>query len=394
MNQKILTHSRIDKPALTLGMTLLICGLIFLFFSYSVKHSLLLIIGFGLGVSLYHAAFGFTGAWRRFIINKQGNGIRAQLFAIALASLLILPLLNSENYFGNVMVGSFGPIGISVLIGSFIFGLGMQLGGGCGSGTLFTVGSGNIRMMITLIGFIVGSVLGTLHLPWWLSLPSLSYFSLSENFGIYPTILLQWFVLAFIALITIFFEKQKNKKLQNIYNRDNRPLVQILLNGGWPLLWGGLALAFLNFATLLVAGHTWSVTFAFGLWGVKVLSVVGVDVSQWEYWTWSYPAQALRNSVLNDSVSLTNFGLIIGALVAASLTRKVAPKLQISFRSLIAAIIGGLLMGYGARLAFGCNIGAMFSGIASGSVHGWLWFTSAFVGSYFGVKLRPRFGLL
>jgi len=394
MSQKITNQSGIDKSALALGMILFMCGLIFLFVSYSVKHSLLLIIGFGLGVSLYHAAFGFTGAWRRFIVSKQGNGIRAQLFAIALASLLILPLLKSENYFGSVMVGTFGPVGISVLAGSFMFGLGMQLGGGCGSGTLFTVGSGNIRMMITLISFIIGSVLGTLHLPWWLSLPSLSYFSLSEYFGTYQTILFQWIILICIALTTIFFEKQENGKLQNIYNRDNRPLLKIFFYGGWPLLWGGLALALLNFATLLVAGHPWSVTFAFGLWGAKVLSAVGVDVAQWEYWTWSYPAQALRNSVLNDSVSLTNFGLIIGALVAASFAKKVAPKLIISFRSLIAAVIGGLLMGYGARLAFGCNIGAMFSGIASGSVHGWLWFGSAFLGSYFGVKLRPHFRLL
>ncbi len=334
MNQKILNQSRIDKSPLALGMTLFIFGLVFLFVNYSVKHSLLLIIGFGLGVSLYHAAFGFTGAWRRFIVNKQGNGIRAQLFAIALASLLIIPLLKGENF------------------------------------------------------------IGTLHLPWWLSLPSLRYFSLSEIFGTYQTILFQWVILASIAFITIFFEKQENGKLQNIYTRDNRPLIQTLFYGSWPLLWGGLAIALLNCATLLVAGHPWSVTFAFGLWGAKVLSVVGVEASQWEYWTWSYPAQALKNSVLNDSVSLTNFGLIIGALVAASLAKKVTPKINISFRSLIAALIGGFLMGYGARLAFGCNIGAMFSGIASGSVHGWLWFASAFIGSYFGVKLRPRFGLL
>ena len=92
MIQKTSNESRIDKSGLILGITLLICGLIFLFVSYSFKHSLLLIIGFGLGVSLYHAAFGFTGAWRRFIVNKKGNGIRAQLFAIALASLLIIPL--------------------------------------------------------------------------------------------------------------------------------------------------------------------------------------------------------------------------------------------------------------------------------------------------------------
>ena len=30
-------------------------------------------------------------------------------------------------------------------------------------------------------------------------------------------------------------------------------------------------------------------------------------------------------------------------------------------------------MGYGARIAFGCNIGAYFGGIASFSLHGWLW---------------------
>jgi hypothetical protein len=50
-------------------------------------------------------------------------------------------------------------------------------------------------------------------------------------------------------------------------------------------------------------------------------------------------------------------------------------------------------MGYGARLAFGCNIGAFFSGIASGSLHGWVWFVFGLIGSVLGVALRPRFGM-
>jgi uncharacterized protein len=62
-------------------------------------------------------------------------------------------------------------------------------------------------------------------------------------------------------------------------------------------------------------------------------------------------------------------------------------------RPLLAAIVGGLLLGYGARIAYGCNIGAYFSGISSGSVHGWLWLAAAFVGSAIGTKLRPLFGL-
>ena len=393
MNQKIPSQSRIDKSGLILGMTLLICGLIFLLISYSLKHSLLLIIGFGLGVSLYHAAFGFTGSWRNYIIEKKGNGIRSQLFAIALAILLILPFLDSESLFGSKIVGTFGPIGISVVVGSFLFGIGMQLGGGCGSGTLYTLGSGNSRMLITLIFFILGSLLGTLHLPWWLSLPSLGIISLSTYMSTIQTIIVQWIMLGFIAFITIYYEKRHNKEISKIYSKPDKPIIDIFLQGSWPLLWGGIALALLNMANLFVAGHPWSVTFAFGLWGAKIATLLGFNVLLWEFCTWTYPSQALQQSILNDSVSLTNIGLIIGAFIASSLAGKVSSKINISLRSLLAAIIGGILMGYGARLAFGCSIGAFFSGIASGSLHGWLWFGFAFLGTYFGVKLRPSFGL-
>ena len=49
-------------------------------------------------------------------------------------------------------------------------------------------------------------------------------------------------------------------------------------------------------------------------------------------------------------------------------------------------------MGYGARIAFGCNIGAFFSGIASFSLHGWEWFLFALMGSLVGLLCRPAFG--
>jgi Sulphur transport/AhpC/TSA family len=47
----------------------------------------------------------------------------------------------------------------------------------------------------------------------------------------------------------------------------------------------------------------------------------------------------------------------------------------------------------GARIAYGCNIGAYFSGIASGSLHDWLWLVAAFIGNIAGTRLRPVFGL-
>ena len=55
--------------------------------------------------------------------------------------------------------------------------------------------------------------------------------------------------------------------------------------------------------------------------------------------------------------------------------------------------LGGLLMGWGARLGFGCNIGAFVGGVASGSLHGWVWFPAALPGCLIGISLRPLFGL-
>jgi uncharacterized membrane protein YedE/YeeE len=118
-----------------------------------------------------------------------------------------------------------------------------------------------------------------------------------------------------------------------------------------------------------------------------------VPIETWAFWTWPGPQTALASSVLADITSVMNFGIILGAGLAASLAGKFAPKAKLPIGSLLAAAIGGVLMGYGARLSFGCNIGALFSGIASGSLHGWLWFAAAFAGSFVGVAARPLFGL-
>ena len=84
-------------------------------------------------------------------------------------------------------------------------------------------------------------------------------------------------------------------------------------------------------------------------------------------------------------------GIVLGAMMAASLAGKITPKRSIPLPALASAIVGGIIMGYGARLAYGCNIGAFFSGVASGSLHGWVWILCAIPGNWVGIKLRPLF---
>ena len=356
----------------------------------SFRHSLIFIIGLLLGLTLYHASFGFTGGWRNFIERSNSSALRAQLVMLAIAVLLFSNFINAESLFYEThIIGSLAPANVSLIIGSFIFGLAMQFAGGCGSGTLFTVGGGNTKMFITLVFFVIGSLAGTYNFTFWIELPTLGNISLLDEFGVINSIIIQLIFIILLYLIFSYVDKKKNNIVDHsdIFKSSNFNLIK----GPWPLFLGALLLAILNFLMLNVAGHPWSITFAFGLWGAKIADFIGINVANWDFWNFQYPKGALRNSIFADHTSISNFGIILGALIASSLAGSFNNKIEIKPKIILAAIFGGFFMGFGARLAFGCNIGALFSGIASGSLHGWLWFLFAFVGSYFGVRLRRLF---
>lgn len=358
------------------------------------RQAFLFLLGSAFGLTLFHASFGFTGGWRRFILERRGRALRAQLLMVGVAALLFIPLLASDiSPWGRPLAGAFAPVGVSVVFGALLFGIGMQLGGGCASGTLFTVGGGQTRMLITLGCFILGTLIGTAHLPWWLEQPSLNSINLSRSLGWVPALLLTLTVLALLAGLSIWAEKRTHGQLEA--QAAPFPLtLKAWVFGPWSLTAAALILAGLNVITLFAAGHPWSITYAFGLWGAKAAQAVGVPVSDWTFWSWPMQARALDSSVLADVTSVMNFGVILGAALAAALAGSFAKNVsKLTLGPVLAAILGGLMMGYGARLSFGCNIGALFGGIASGSLHGWLWFAMAFIGSIGGIYLRPLFRL-
>lgn len=382
-----------DKSVVLLTLFGVLAISLFVQHEFSIRQSILFLTGIGLGVTLYHAAFGFSGSWRKFIRTRRGASARAQVFLLAATSILFFPLIG-KVFPGIDVAGAIAPFGISVLVGAFLFGIGMQLGGGCGSGTLFTVGSGNTKMLITLAFFIIGATVGSLHLPWWLALPSEGRISLIEQMGWLPGLLLQLVILAGLYYLIRFIEKKRHGNVQRLVSHEPQaPFLDRLVFGPWPVWWGVVGLVIFNLVTMLVVGHPWTIVFAMGLWGAKIWAALGGDVANWAYWSSGYPARALASSVLEDTTSLMDFGLILGALLAAALAGKFAPERKIRLNEVITAVIGGLLLGYGARLAFGCNIGALLAGISSGSLHGWLWLVSGFIGNIAGVYLRIAFKL-
>jgi uncharacterized protein len=192
----------INRTVVGIGLAILTAGALALDEAYGWRQGALFVLGGALGLVLYHALFGFTSAWRVFIADGRGAGLRAQMLMLAVAAVLFFPALGHGTLFGEAVHGEYGAVGVSVLIGAFVFGTGMQLGGGCAPGTLYTAGSGNTRMLVTLAAFIIGAAIGALHLPWWSAQPNIGTISLIETLGWALALAISLAVLGAIALLT------------------------------------------------------------------------------------------------------------------------------------------------------------------------------------------------
>ncbi len=356
------------------------------------RMAVLYVIGLAFGTVLFHSRFGFTSAWRQLVSVGQGRALRAHMLMLGAACVLFAPLLAMGVGFGVTPEPSVAPLGLSVVVGALLFGVGMQIGGSCASGTLFTVGSGQTAIVFTLVGFIGGSVLGALHKPWWTSeTPSLPPASLAETgLGYTGAVVVSLAVMGLIALATVAIARRKNPP-----PTGRPPAARGLaraLRGSWPLWVGAVTLAALNALTLVIKGSPWGITSGFALWGSKVAQGFGVDVAGWEYWSPPEQAATLQGSVLSAPTSVMDFGIILGALMASAAAGTFVLRRRVPLKLAVGAVIGGILMGYGARIAYGCNIGAYFGGIASFSLHGWLWAVLAIAGTFGGLALRPLFG--
>ena len=359
-----------EKPLFAI---ILICGCLLagLAFLDSGQYGLSLVgLGIALGISFMGFQYGFASGWRRFLQTGDGSAVSLHFILAALCALVFIPITAS----GIGPSGSLAPVSVSLFVGAFMFGIGMQLANGCGSGVLFSFGGGSGRMIVALPFFVIGSVIGSVILPRFLELGSLDPIEIGGNLPSSGKLGLNLFLLLGAAGLFAWLGRRRG------FHLTKRMLAATIL------------IAVLCWAVFMVSRHPWGVTFGFTLWGAKVASLIGLPIEQAAFWNWPGPKRALTHSVLSDTSSLMDFAMIVGAGLAASLSGAFGKASWPDAGQLFAAAIGGILMGIGARLGFGCNIGAFLAGTASGSVHGWIWFAMAMAGSALGIRFRAQFG--
>ena len=341
-----------------------------LLWSVSSRQALLLLVGVGLGATLAGARFGFTTGWRHLVESRDPAGVYGQIVLLALLAALSMPIL---AHFPET-TAALGPPSVSLLVGAFVFGACMQVADGCGSGQLYKAGLGVPLNMAILPLFALGSFLGSAQLNGWLALGATEPVGLVQRWGVGGALAA---TLAGLAVITLGVGAWSGQhfSVRRIPRR-------------W--LWGALLLAVFATLNLMIAGQPWGIVYGFGLWGAKAATALGLfDPTQNAFWSDPGHAERLHQTLLLDVTSITNIGILAGALWVAA-RRPQTPR-ALTRKQWAIGLVAGFLLGYSSRLAFGCNVGAMVSGISTGSVHGWLWVPMAFLGTLVGLRVRRRF---
>lgn len=144
-----------------------------------------------------------------------------------------------------------------------------------------------------------------------------------------------------------------------------------------------IALGILSAVYFGVFGGVWAVTGEMTRWGGEFLELFGINLNSYSY----YQKQNLNGTPLTRSDGIMLIGMFIGALVAALMANKVKFRLPASNIRIFQALVGGILSGYGARLAFGCNLANFFTGLPYFSLHTWLFTLFMVLGIFIGVKI-------
>ncbi len=152
-----------------------------------------------------------------------------------------------------------------------------------------------------------------------------------------------------------------------------------------------------NFGELLVAmGYTnglsiqdtvfdpgyWYITTQEAQWGGWIMQKLGIDSMDSIFFGLD---NGLPNPLLN-APGFMSIGIILGASVMALSRREFKWKAP-TWETAFFAIVGGTLMGIGARLAMGCNIGAFFATVTNGDPSGWIFLFGMTLGAFVGVKV-------
>ncbi len=270
-------------------------------------------------------------AFRDILLIRDLTLFKAYLLALTIQ--MVLVHLLKELGLLSFSVPSF--FWLSAIVGGFVFGLGMTLAGGCSSSSYYRVGEGMVGSFVVVLMFIISAAAtsGGIFRPLAERLSSVRVDMGENQATIYDLLGLNPWLLMFFLLLPL--------AVWLYHGESNQP------QRGWAWRKTGIILGLV--AALAWLASAWSGDFHYGL------RMTG-------------PSASLLFYLANGDSTHLNWGVFeiigipFGAFFAAKWNHEFqwrAPKPN----RLMQQAVGGAIMGVGAVIAGGCNIGNSLTGL-------------------------------
>ena len=338
------------------------------------------VCGLALGITMQKSRFCFYCHIREFVDERDPRGVLALLLAIAIGMIGYAAVMSS--WLPTPVIGALppdvhiGPVSEIVVIAGAVFGLGMVLSGSCIGAHFYHLGEGSIESVAALIGVGFGFFLGFNS---WNALYSYRIAEaplvwLPAYLGYGGSLIVQLGVIGVAAA----FAWRGFAARQTVFAPRRLPTVKEFLRSvcveRWSFWIGGAIIGLIGMITL-VRTKPLGVTATIGSWTRSIADNFGAIPAKLHGLDGFAGCGSLPQNFWFNTDSLLLLGLVLGSFAAALAGGKFVVE-RASFKELSLALIGGVLLGWGAMTALGCTIGTLLSGTHAGALSGWLFGTA------------------
>lgn len=315
------------------------------------------LIGVLFGFVLQRGRYCMNSAFRDVVFINDYTLFRSYLLALIIA-IIGANLLEDFGFMGDGLRRQSLNI-VANMVGGYIFGLGIVMAGGCGSGIIYRIGEGYTSALVATLGF-GSSLVATYHGPLKPVMEFLKSFKISIGRGddaiTNPALWdiaggqsMKWIVIAILAAIIIPFVL-KGKPFAKGPKK------------GYPWSLTGALLGFILILALWASNY----------WGgqTRGLSAAGPTAE-------AFLALIMANSMSKFDPMFDFWGIfkgtwsalyILGIPLGAYLSAKGLGEFKVQAppaNELLRVFLGSLIMGFGAATAGGCTVGHALTGLSS-----------------------------
>jgi uncharacterized protein len=328
-----------------------------------------LVIGLMMGWTLQRGRFCINSAYRE-VLFQDYTMFRAYMLAVVVATVGAnlfedMGWLLQSDGSGGMVAGqlyrqAFVPW--ANIIGGYIFGMGIVFAGGCGSGILYRVGEGNLAYVLAVFGFFFGIVVtkfGFLKPVYDMLISQVVWVGEDTVPTLYNVIgVNKWIVIVVISVPMLYFVFQ------------GKPFAKAKKGYVWSLagLLIGIIAVLAFWASAYYGGR------ARGLSFTGPVREFFLAVAFGDSWFGGTVAKSEAMTLFGITFSWSSLYVLavpIGAYLSGKLLQEV--KLKVPPADELAKVLfGGFLMGIGAQIGGGCNIGHSLTGVSTLAVSSWV----------------------